>query len=126
MIITKEWIHAHRTPAGAWNRKQIEALGLEYPARKGWIGKLVGTEIAELAKAAFEIHSDIGQKRLAEFSAKAFTEKYKQPIAGGWLGSQSQQGHTHTELERRVADLESKLIELEGFISQALMDKDHT
>jgi len=56
MIITKEWIHANKTKAGSWNRKQIEALGLTYPPKKGWQQRLVkwGTEINPHQKLAFE------------------------------------------------------------------------
>jgi len=46
LIITRDWIHAHRTAGGAWNRKQIEALGLKWPVSKGWIKGVVGTELA--------------------------------------------------------------------------------
>jgi len=54
MIISKAWIHAHTTAGGAWNRKQIEALGLKWPQTKGWIKGLAGTEITDKQKAEFE------------------------------------------------------------------------
>jgi len=54
MIITKSWIHAHKTAGGAWNRKKIELLGLSWPARKGWINDLVDTEINDIVEHEFE------------------------------------------------------------------------
>jgi len=56
MIITKQWIHDHKTPAGAWNRKQIEALGLSWPATKGWIKSLEGKEVTLEQKMDFEFY----------------------------------------------------------------------
>lgn len=62
MLITKQWIHAHHTPAGAWNRKQIEALGLSWPAKKGWIKELEGTEISAARQLLFEHHTKSSAK----------------------------------------------------------------
>lgn len=63
MIITKEWIKAHTTPAGSWNRKQIEALGLTYPPRKGWMKRLEGTEIGIAKQLLFEHHAKSPQSK---------------------------------------------------------------
>ena len=57
MIITKDWIHAHKTPAGAWNSSQLKALGIKWPAKKGWQNGLVGTEITDAQQQAFESHA---------------------------------------------------------------------
>lgn len=60
MIITKQWIyehktaHEHKTAGGAWNRKQIEALGLKWPLHRGWINTLIATEITDKQKEEFE------------------------------------------------------------------------
>ena len=53
-MITKDWLHSHKTRAGAWNRKQIEALGLKWPTGKGWQRDLIGSTITEAARLTFE------------------------------------------------------------------------
>lgn len=52
--VTKQWIEDNRTVAGAWNRKQTDCLGLEWPLRKGWKDRIAGTEITIEAKEMFE------------------------------------------------------------------------
>lgn len=57
MVITKEWIHAHKTAGGAWNRKQMVALGVFWPQPKGWVKRLEGKEISVIVKYEFERHA---------------------------------------------------------------------
>lgn len=52
--ITKAWIKAHRTPNGAWTKRQLEAIGVNWPAVKGWQKAVIGTEITAAKKQAFE------------------------------------------------------------------------
>lgn len=54
MIITKDWINKHKTANGAWNRKQLEALGVSWPARKGWQKLLINTVIDPINQRTFE------------------------------------------------------------------------
>ena len=56
--ITAEYIHRHKTPRGAWTRIQIEALGLDWPTKQGWIDRLVDTEISFSQCQAFEAGKD--------------------------------------------------------------------
>ena len=88
MIVTKKWIHAHRTPAGAWNRKQIEALGLSWPARKGWIKALEGTEIS--------------LKNALEFAGYRALKKPTEP--------------SYADLLKSVKILQNRVIELEALL----------
>ena len=52
--ITKEYIHKHKTSRGAWTKVQIEALGLSWPPRQGWVNELVGTMLTPDQASAFE------------------------------------------------------------------------
>ena len=54
MKLTANYINSHRTAKGAFTRKQIEALGLDWPPVKGWIQRLVGTEISDKNAEIFE------------------------------------------------------------------------
>ena len=56
-IVTKEWIMNHQTDKGSWNAKQLKCLGIDWPAKKGWIGRIVGQDIHPLMKARFEIQA---------------------------------------------------------------------
>src|SRR5262245_36816907 len=53
MKITREFIHQHKTPRGAWTRAQLSALGIAWPPREGWITRLAGVEITDDQRDAF-------------------------------------------------------------------------
>jgi hypothetical protein len=42
VLITKEFIESNKTAKGGWNKKQIEAIGLIWPPRKGWKKSVIG------------------------------------------------------------------------------------
>jgi len=46
--VTLEEINAARTPRGGWTRKQLEAWGLEWPVKSGWVRRLTGDEDARV------------------------------------------------------------------------------
>ena len=52
-LVTEEWIASNKTSKGGWNKKQINALGLVWPPRSGWMKLLDGTMISEEKKEAF-------------------------------------------------------------------------
>ena len=54
MRITREWLHRHATKGRAWNRKQLQVLGVPWPPTKGWLSRAVGRELSESDRAAFE------------------------------------------------------------------------
>ena len=54
MIITKEWIHAHKNGPGGWTAKQLKALGLKWPPKPGWIDRLHHGNITEECARMFE------------------------------------------------------------------------
>jgi hypothetical protein len=46
IILTHQNLHALGTRNGiGWNRKQLALLGVSWPPQKGWLSKLIGTEI---------------------------------------------------------------------------------
>jgi len=57
MIITKQWIHAHKTDGGAWNKPQLKAIGIDWPATKGWINDVIGKDIPLHSQVIFESHA---------------------------------------------------------------------
>ena len=53
-IITKEWINSNKTERGAWNKQQINIIGLIWPPKKGWQAKLIGKSISSDNARIFE------------------------------------------------------------------------
>lgn len=53
MVVTKEWLDAHRGLGGAWTSLQLKALGVKWPPTAGWRDRLYGTEISEEQAAIF-------------------------------------------------------------------------
>lgn len=60
MILSRKNIHAGQTGAGGFKRAQVEALGLQWPVRKGWLSQLIGTEISDEAYERFIAARDRG------------------------------------------------------------------
>lgn len=55
---TRDWILAHRTPAGGFKAAQIRAIGVAYPLRGGWIERADGKLLSLKQKALFEKYAD--------------------------------------------------------------------
>lgn len=50
MKITEAWLKEHAVYSGmghTWTRAQIESLGIAYPPKRGWVGRLCGVEISD-------------------------------------------------------------------------------
>jgi hypothetical protein len=45
-IITREFLQEGRSPAGGWNKKQIELLRLKWPVCRGWQSSVIGKTIS--------------------------------------------------------------------------------
>ena len=54
MIITKEWLNKHKSPKGGWSKRQLEVLGIRWPAIKGWQKILIGKELKPEQRKVFE------------------------------------------------------------------------
>ena len=79
MKITRHLIIAHRTQWGAWTRMQIESLGLNWPARHGWIDRIEGTEITEAQFNNFVNGKTVRAKQFKKIrnrDAREFKELY--------------------------------------------------
>ena len=55
--VDKDWIDFNRTVKGAFTRKQIQALHIEWPPVKGWINEICGSMITFEQKKQFEMAS---------------------------------------------------------------------
>ena len=54
MLVTLWWLDANRTPRGGWTKKQLAALGVDWPPAPGWRARVDGTNISDEAAAVFE------------------------------------------------------------------------
>lgn len=54
VILTQEIILAARTPNGGYTKKQLAAIGVDWPPQKGWAKAVVGKQIT---RQQFEIFS---------------------------------------------------------------------
>lgn len=52
--VTKDWLLNNQTEKGSWNAKQLACLCIDWPPRKGWISRAVGTVILVSVKERFE------------------------------------------------------------------------
>jgi len=68
-IVTRNWIFDNRTARGSWNKPQIEALGLTWPPKEGWIDKLDGTAISNSSARQFE--------QMAKYQRKVRKKKWR-------------------------------------------------
>ncbi len=76
MIITDDWLIKNKTPAGGYNKKQFDILGIQYPPQKGWKEKIIGKELCEEKVKQFENISNgnmKGQKKYFQFINKCDT-----------------------------------------------------
>ena len=56
--ITETWIREFQSGNGGWTRDQLDAVGVAWPPREGWIGRLVGKEITDEQRERFERRRD--------------------------------------------------------------------
>lgn len=89
-VITKDWLQLNRTPRGGYNIKQLEALRLTYPPRKGWQERLIGREIGIEEKELFEHYAVHGNKKVRRDANLVLAQKIK-------------------ELEREIAEIKARL-----------------
>ncbi len=54
-MVTRDWVHSHKTPRGSWNKPQIESLGMQWcDVTEGWIDRIDGSLISCEQAADFE------------------------------------------------------------------------
>jgi len=61
--VDRDYIMKHRTKKGSWTRSQIQALGIEWPPRNGWIDEIVGVTISPNQQMQFEAKLSAGRER---------------------------------------------------------------
>ncbi len=82
-MVTRDWVHSHKTPRGSWNKPQIESLGMQWcDVTEGWIDRIDGSLISCEQAADFErfkikpkknkakLNNDIRKRLIAKFSQR--------------------------------------------------------
>ena len=59
VTVTKEFLNDNRTVNGAWTRAQLQAVGVRWPLKSGWMDRIVGTEISDAQAEEFILASGI-------------------------------------------------------------------
>ena len=54
MIITDDWLIKNKTPAGGYNKKQFNILGIQYPPQKRWKQQIIGKNLCDDKVKEFE------------------------------------------------------------------------
>lgn len=54
MKVTRQFLMDNCTLRGAWTQAQIEALGVQWPPRAGWIDAVIGLELTEAQVRQFQ------------------------------------------------------------------------
>lgn len=54
MKLTKEYILSHRTARGGFTKAQLAVLGVTWPPARGWLSRVVGSELSSKDRARFE------------------------------------------------------------------------
>ena len=67
--VTYAWITQFSTERGGYNRKQIDAIGVDWPLKKGWKLQVEGKKITEENRAIFESFAgeNVGKSITGEF-----------------------------------------------------------
>jgi ribonuclease HI len=65
--ITEEWLNQNKTPAGGYNRVQLNAIGVQWPPKSGWKTRAIGTSIT--MEAANVFISEAGHEPIGESEA---------------------------------------------------------
>lgn len=53
-IVTETWLRRHATNGIGWTYRQLKAIGVQVPMKRGWMEKVIGTTISDEAKHFFE------------------------------------------------------------------------
>ena len=69
MLITDDWLIKNKTPAGGYNKKQYDILGIQYPPQKGWKKDIIGTLLCKKKVKEFESISK-GNQSIIQFMNK--------------------------------------------------------
>ena len=53
MVVTEEWLRSNMNGGIGITRKQLVALGVQWPPKKGWLKNILGKEISDEQAEAF-------------------------------------------------------------------------
>lgn len=83
--VDRAYIMNHRTKKGSWTRSQIQALGIEWPPRNGWIDEIVGTTISPEQQMQFEAKLSAGRERQESQKKMKLKEAIKRVKGAGYI-----------------------------------------
>ena len=75
MIITESWLRGNMNGGIGVTAKQLRALGLSWPPQKGWLKGILGKDITEKQKTAFEKGKKTDSKNVEHTSSKNTSSK---------------------------------------------------
>lgn len=62
ITLTRDLIHSAATSNCGFRKSQLEALGVSWPPKKGWLSKLAGTTVTQMQWDLF-VHLGQGKKQ---------------------------------------------------------------
>jgi hypothetical protein len=58
-LVTYQYIQDHKSEKGGWTKKQLSALGVDWPPQKGWIHTVEGKLLTEEQVNTFELQKSV-------------------------------------------------------------------
>jgi hypothetical protein len=116
MVMTSAWIHRYATRNRGWTKKQLAILGVAWPPRRGWLRAMVGREITEEQRAAFE-HAH-AQREAANWFAQLPADWEHRPVA-----QLKARIAANDDLRRKAARYEKRAKELRALIVSQRRDQ---
>ena len=83
--VDRNYIMKHRTKKGSWTRSQIQALGIEWPPRQGWIDEIIGLTISPEQQIQFEAKLSAGHERQANQKKMKLKEAIRRVKESGYI-----------------------------------------
>lgn len=68
MKITKEILEQGKSKRGAWSTKQLKLLGVKWPRTRGWMERLIGTDVPDERVARYLELKDAHLKSKQKFN----------------------------------------------------------
>ena len=83
--VCRDYIMKHRTKKGSWTKSQIQALGIEWPPRQGWIDEIIGLTISPEQQMQFEAKLSAGHDRQAKQKKMKLKEAIRRVKESGYI-----------------------------------------
>lgn len=102
--VTAEWLENHKTKNGGYFAAHAYALGISYPFVKGWKKRLIGKEISDAQKAAFEAGAvSKSQARKANKIIRTLERKKRKQEARDFVQKAQEVGYQQARTEWEAA-----------------------